>query len=105
MEHLYNYIASTEFTHRVQAIVEAFVSMQDGLNKEKRSTERQWALREKQIQQVLGNTAGMYGDLQGLLGASMQTIPALESGEPEDEDVEGLPKVVEVKEKVQTLDV
>jgi hypothetical protein len=28
----------------------------------------------------------MYGDLQGLIGSSMQTIPALEAGD-EDEDV------------------
>jgi len=106
MEHLYNYIASTEFTHRVQAIVEAFVSMQENLNKEKRATERQWALREKQIQQVIGNTAGMYGDLQGLIGASMQTIPALETGEPEDIEIEDeTPQLVEVQTKPQTLDV
>lgn len=82
MEHLYTYISSTEFAHRVQAIVEGFVAMQDTLNKERRATERQWALREKQIQQVISNTAGMYGELQGLLGSSsLQSIPQLDSGE------------------------
>jgi hypothetical protein len=85
MEVLYRYVTSTEFVHRVQAIVEAFSSMQQDLQKERVIAERQWAKREKQIQQVVNNTAGMYGDLQGLLGvASLQAIPALETGEEEE---------------------
>ena len=35
--------------------------MQTGLQEEKRATQRQWAKREKQIEQVISNTAGMYG--------------------------------------------
>lgn len=82
-EVLYRYVTSTEFVHRVQAIVEAFSAMQQDLQKERVAVERQWSKREKQIQQVVLNTSGMYGDLQGLIGASMQSIPALESGEAE----------------------
>ncbi|MFH1334059.1 MAG: hypothetical protein ABIH77_01975 [Pseudomonadota bacterium] len=37
-----------------------------------------WAKREKQIDQVISNTAKMHGDIQGLLGSSVQSIPALE---------------------------
>jgi hypothetical protein len=85
MEALYNYVTSTEFIHRVQAIVEAFSAMQQDLHKERAVAERQWSKREKQIQQVIANTSGMYGDLQGYLGSSMQTIPALEAGEEENE--------------------
>ena len=33
---------------------------------------------EKQIQRVIHNTSGMYGDLQGLIGASLSPIPMLE---------------------------
>lgn len=83
MEVLYKYVTSTEFVHRVQAIVEAFSSMQADLEKERRLAERQWSKREKQIRQVISNTSGMYGDLQGLIGTSMQTIPALEEGDEE----------------------
>ena len=38
----------------------------------------QYPEREKQIEQVIHNTGGMYGDLQGLLGGSMPAIQALE---------------------------
>ncbi|NIA02070.1 MAG: DUF2130 domain-containing protein [Nitrospirae bacterium] len=85
MEVLYKYVTSTEFVHRVQAIVEGFSAMQADLQKERVSAERQWSKREKQIQQVISNTSGMYGDLQGLIGTSMQAITALESGEEEAE--------------------
>jgi hypothetical protein len=42
---------------------------------------KRWAQREKQLERMTENTAGMYGDLQGLIGSSMQSIPALEAGE------------------------
>jgi hypothetical protein len=37
----------------------------------------------------------MYGDLQGLIGTSLQAIPALVAGEEED-STEGLPEVLTV---------
>ncbi len=88
MEVLYKYLSGTEFKHKVEAIVEAFVAMKKDLDSEKRSTTRLWAKREKQIEQVINNTARMYGDMQGLLGSAIQPIPALEAGEnlPEEEN-------------------
>jgi hypothetical protein len=77
METLYQYLSGSEFKQRVEAIVEAFVGMQDDLQEERRVTERRWAKREKQIQKVISNTSGMYGDFQGLIGSSLQTIPSL----------------------------
>ena len=77
METLYQYLSGSEFRQRVEAIVEAFVAMQEDLQEERRVTERRWAKREKQIQKVISNTSGMYGDFQGLIGSSLQTIPSL----------------------------
>jgi hypothetical protein len=83
-EILYEYVAgSTEFRHRVEAIAEAFIGMQNGLQEEKRAAQRQWAKREKQIEQVISNTAGMYGELQALTG--LPDIPALTAGSQEPE--------------------
>jgi hypothetical protein len=87
MEVMYRYVSGPEFKQRVEAIVEAFVDMQNDLLEERRSSERRWAKREKQIQKVISNTGGMYGDLQGLIGSSLQSIPLLTSGEG-DEEVE-----------------
>jgi hypothetical protein len=81
MEILYAYLSGIEFRQKVDAIVEAFVAMQEDLQEERRSTERRWAKREKTIQRVISNTSGMYGDLQGLVGSSLATIPALTSGD------------------------
>jgi hypothetical protein len=80
MEFLYRYLSGAEFRQRVEAIVEAFVDMQRDLQDERRVMERRWARREKQIQKVISNTSGMYGDFQGLIGSSLQTIPLLAPG-------------------------
>ncbi len=78
MEAIYNYLSGPEFRQRVQAIVESFVSMQADLNTEKRAMEKAWAKREKQITKVIENTSRMYGDLQGMIGASLPEIKVLE---------------------------
>ncbi len=77
-EMLYQYLTGPRFRQRVQAIVEAFSSMQDDLNKEKKVITKQWAKREEQIGNVMGATVGMYGDLQGIAGKTIQEIEGLE---------------------------
>jgi hypothetical protein len=77
MEILYRYLSGPEFKQRIEAIVEAFIGMQEDLSEERRTAERRWSKREKQIQRVICNTSGMYGDLQGLIGSSLHNIPAL----------------------------
>ena len=78
-EVLYEYVVtSTQFRQRVEAIAEAFIGMQAGLLEEKRIAQRQWAKREKQIEQVISNTAGMYGELQALTG--LPDLPSLSAG-------------------------
>jgi hypothetical protein len=77
MEMVYQYLTGPRFRQRVQAIVEAFSSMQEDLDKEKRAITKQWAKREEQIERVMGATVGMYGDLQGIAGRSLQEIEGL----------------------------
>ncbi|MEJ2575887.1 MAG: DUF2130 domain-containing protein [Gammaproteobacteria bacterium] len=78
MELLYQYLSGDEFRQRVETIVEAFEAMQAQIHKERRAMERHWAEREKQIQRVIGSTSGMYGALQGIVGAGLPGIAALE---------------------------
>jgi hypothetical protein len=82
-EVVYQYLIGPRFRLRVEAIVEAFSSMQDDLAKEKKAIMKQWAKRETQIERVMEATVGMYGDLQGIAGKSLQeveglSLPALE---------------------------
>lgn len=75
---VYQYLTGPRFRQRVEAIVEAFKSMQEDLDKERRVIMKQWAKREEQIERVMGGTIGMYGDLQGIAGKSLQEIAGLE---------------------------
>jgi hypothetical protein len=78
MEMVYGYLTGPRFRQRVQAIVEAFSSMKDDLDREKKAITRQWAKREEQIDRVMQATVGMYGDLQGIAGKTLQEIEGLE---------------------------
>ena len=78
MEILYHYLAGTEFKQKIEGIVEAFTAMQDQVNRERRAMEKNWKEREKQIERVIKNTVGLYGDMQGIIGGQIPQIPALE---------------------------
>lgn len=78
MEMVYQYLTGPSFRHRVEAIVEAFSSMQVDLDKERKVIMKQWAKRNEQIERVMNATIGMYGDLQGIAGKSLQEIEGLE---------------------------
>lgn len=76
-EMVYQYLTGPRFKQRVEAIVEAFSTMQEDLDRERKVIMKQWAKREEQIERVMGATVGMYGDLQGIAGKSLQEIEGL----------------------------
>ncbi len=78
MEMVYQYLTGPRFRLRVQAIVESFSSMREDLDRERKVITKQWAKREEQIERVMQGTVGMYGDLQGIAGRSLQEIDGLE---------------------------
>ena len=77
-EMVYQYLTGPRFRQRVEAIVEAFSSMQEDLDKERKAIKKQWAKRDEQIERVMGATVGMSGDLQGIAGKSLREIEGLE---------------------------
>jgi hypothetical protein len=77
-EMVYQYINSSEFRGRVEGIVESFREMKDDLDKEQRALQNSWKKREKQILRLATNTAYMYGEMQGLVGASLPSIQGLD---------------------------
>lgn len=87
-ELIYQYLTGPQFRHRIEAIVEAFTSMQSDLDKEKKVIQKQWAKRASQIERVMLSTIGMYGDLQGIAGKSMQEIEGLDFNSLEGPDGE-----------------
>jgi hypothetical protein len=78
MESVYQYLTGPRFRHRIDAIVEKFTDMQADLDRERRTMMRLWAKREEQLAGVLDATAGLYGDLQAIVGRAMQEIESLD---------------------------
>ena len=78
MELLFSYLSGPQFKNRIENIVMAFVTMKQDLETEKRSFQRIWSKREKELEKVVLSTSSLYGDLQGIIGGSLPTIQHLE---------------------------
>ncbi|UMB53818.1 DUF2130 domain-containing protein [Lutibacter sp. A64] len=86
MDMLYNFLTSNTFRMQIEAIVEGFTQMKSDLESEKRSMQRIWKQRDKQIEKVVTNTIDMYGSIKGIAGNAIQSVKALElPGEDDDE--------------------
>lgn len=81
---LYDYLTSNTFRMQIEAIVEGFTQMKSDLDSEKRSMQRIWKQREKQIEKVVTNTIDMYGSVKGIAGNAIQSVKALELPEPDE---------------------
>ncbi|MBT3209830.1 MAG: DUF2130 domain-containing protein [Bacteroidetes bacterium] len=87
MDMLYSFLTGNTFRMQVEAIVEGFTQMKSDLETEKRSMQRIWKQRDKQIEKVITNTIDMYGSIKGIAGNAIQTVKALElPGADEDEN-------------------
>ena len=75
---VYEYLTGPRFRAHVESIVEKFTEMEQDLAKERKTMTRLWAKREEQIRGVIESTAGMYGDLQGIAGKSLNEIEGLQ---------------------------
>ena len=78
MNMLYEFLTGNGFRMQVEASVEGFVSMKNALESEKRSMQRIWKEREKQIEKVIKNTSEMHGSIKGIAGSAIQSVKALE---------------------------
>ncbi len=80
MHMLYDYLTSSIFKMQVEAIVGGFSQMKSDLESKKRSMQRIWKQREKQIEKVITNTIDIYGPVKGIAGNTIQPAQALELG-------------------------
>ncbi len=87
IERLYIYLEGPEFQHRMEAIIESYANMQVSIEKERNFFTRKWAREEKNLRQLIDNTHGMRGDLEGV-GAEMLDLkePLLLKGDDENSD-------------------
>ncbi|WP_454801906.1 DUF2130 domain-containing protein [Mucilaginibacter phyllosphaerae] len=68
MHLLYDYLTSSEFSEQWKAIREGYMSMRLSIVKERDAMERLWKSREKQLDKVLLNAAGIKGNIEGIAG-------------------------------------
>jgi hypothetical protein len=85
MDMLYTFLTGNTFRMQVEAIVEGFTQMKSDLESEKRSMQRIWKQRDKQIEKVVTNTIDMYGSIKGIAGNAIQSVKALELPEGDEE--------------------
>lgn len=77
MDMMYSYLTGPQFKQRVSALAEVYINMRTDLDTEKRAIATHWKKREKQLERMLGGMVGMYGELQGIVGASLPEVEGL----------------------------
>jgi hypothetical protein len=87
---VYQYLNGPRFRQRVEATFEKFKELKEDLDKERKFMNRIWAKREGQIQGVIDSTAGMWGDLQGIVGTSLPELSELDTPLLEASGTEGV---------------
>lgn len=75
---LFEYIQSTEFKNRVEAISEAFKSRQEEIDIEKRWFTKKWAREEKTIRGLIDTNQVLRGELEAIIGKDMTSDRILE---------------------------
>jgi hypothetical protein len=78
MQMLYDYLTGSEFRQSIEAVMEGFVSLRDGITREKVQMEKIWKEREKQLDKVLLNTTRFWGSIKGIAGNAVGELKMLE---------------------------
>ncbi len=78
MQMLYDYLTGNEFRQNIEAVVEGFIALKDGITREKIQMEKIWKEREKQLDKVLLNTTQFYGSIKGIAGNAVSDLKMLE---------------------------
>ncbi len=82
-ELLYQYLTSRDFVSRVENIILPLSTMRSDLDSEIRAIEARWRKRRKEIEKAERSIAGIYGDLQGIVGqAKLPEVARLALPEP-----------------------
>lgn len=71
---LYQYLQGNGFHQHTQGMVDAIRAMLTDLQSERIALQKQWAKREKLIENALRNLACMYGDMQAIVGSGLPEI-------------------------------
>jgi len=77
-ESLYDYVTSSSFNQNVERIVGVYLEMKAQIAREEASSSRSYKQRNMQVDMLLSGMTGIYGEMQGIAGTSLQPISLLE---------------------------
>jgi len=77
-EVVYEYLTSNSFKQRIEVWVDYFKQRKEEIDKERAYFVKKWEKEDKSVMQIFNNTAGIYGDLQGLIGNALPKVNYLE---------------------------
>lgn len=77
-EEVYDFVTSHEFNHQVERMIMIYQEMNEQISKERAVAERQWKLREMQVNRLITGVSGIYGSIQGIAGPALPQIKSLE---------------------------
>lgn len=78
MDEIYQYLTSPRFGERIQRMVETWKALEEQVNSEERSMQRQWKERRKQLARIQNSTIEMFTDFSAILGQEIAQVPGLE---------------------------
>ncbi|KYG62973.1 hypothetical protein AZI87_17075 [Bdellovibrio bacteriovorus] len=77
MKLIYSYLTGPAFKQKITSIVNAFETLMEQHEGEKKYFKKMWASREKMLEQVIDSATGMYGDIEGIAGRILPEVKAL----------------------------
>ncbi len=78
MEMLYKYLSSEEFSSKISMMVEVFSQLKIWIDSERRSMEKNWKKREKDLERATYAVTGMYWELESLMWQALPWAEKLE---------------------------
>lgn len=79
MDAIYQYLTSPRFGERIQRMVETWKALEEQVNSEERSMQRQWKQRRKQLAIMQDSTIELFTDFSAILGQEIAQVPGLET--------------------------
>lgn len=79
-EEVYDFVTSNEFIGQIERMVAIYTEISDQITKERTVAEKQWKMREVQVQRLLTGVSGIYGSMQGIAGTALPQVKNLELG-------------------------
>lgn len=78
MDAIYQYVTSPRFGESIQRMLETWKALNEQLESEKRSMNRQWSTRRKQLDNMQYLTIELFTDFEAIVGQEIAQVPGLE---------------------------